>query len=53
MLSIQAYESTQETILLLPTERPIEQARINTDFRPSHYYPDINRLDFHDQIIYV
>lgn len=47
------YESTQETSFITSTKRPIEQARINTDFRPSHYYPDINRLDFHDQIIYA
>ena len=51
------YVSTQETSFGSTGERPIDQARriatgqIDNE-RPSHYYPDLNRLNISDQIVY-
>ena len=51
------YVSTRKLLLVVTQERPIDQARriangqIDNE-RPCHYYPDLNRLNFADQIVY-
>ena len=51
------YESTQETSFINSVERPIDQARQiangNVDAsKPTHYYPDLDRLRIENQIVY-